>query len=95
MGLPISLSFSVGITEVGDSMSKTVNKKISDAVAGDLPGDSLKRMIYFTKREAEKDGRTFCAYLLDLAMSSLDENSDDLNMALRAKLMPSSLKSVN
>lgn len=71
---------------------------MSDALHADLnpPSDQeeledgLKRMIYFTKREAEKDGRTFCAYLLELAMNALDEDSDEMNSALKAKLTPMS-----
>ena len=58
------------------------------SLEGELADETLKRMIYFTKREAEKDGRTFCAYLLDLAMNALDEDSDDINLTLRAKLTP-------
>lgn len=50
--------------------------------------ESLKRMIFFTKREAEKDGRTFCAYLLDLALNALNEDNAEMNMALKAKITP-------
>lgn len=57
----------------------------------DVSAESLKRMIYFTRREAEKDGRTFCAYLLTLAASALDDESPDVNEALRAKLSPGDL----
>ncbi|MEJ8474403.1 hypothetical protein [Roseibium algae] len=53
--------------------------------------DSLKRMIFFTKREAEKDGRTFCAYLLDLALNALNEDNPEMNQALRAKITPLSM----
>ncbi|ADZ70418.1 hypothetical protein [Polymorphum gilvum] len=69
-------------------MSKVAEVKSPDALDSELATDSLKRMIYFTRREAEKDGRTFCAYLLDLAMSALDEDSEAINAALKAKLTP-------
>ena len=62
--------------------------RATDILSREFSDDSLKRMIYFTKREAEKDGRTFCAYLLDLAMNALDEDTDEVNMALRTRLMP-------
>ncbi|MFD1694060.1 hypothetical protein [Roseibium aestuarii] len=45
-------------------------------------------MISFTKREAEMKDRTFCAYLLDLALSALDEDSEEMNLALRARITP-------
>ncbi|MEH0072478.1 hypothetical protein V6L77_23035 [Pannonibacter sp. Pt2-lr] len=48
-------------------------------------------MIYFTRREAEKDGRTFCAYLLTMAANALDDDAADVNEALRAKLSPGDL----
>ncbi|WP_417689682.1 hypothetical protein [Roseibium sp.] len=54
--------------------------------------ESLRRMIAFTKREAEKDGRTFCAYLLDMAMNALSEDTPEMNMALKAKITPLSLE---
>ncbi|NBN62435.1 hypothetical protein GWI72_07405 [Microvirga tunisiensis] len=66
-----------------------------DAIAGqdtelatELASESLKRMIYFTRREAEKDGRTFCAYLLSLAMKALDEETDEINAAVKSKFAP-------
>lgn len=55
---------------------------------GELTNESLKRMIYFTRREAEKDGRTFCAYLLSLALKALDEESDEINAAIKSKFAP-------
>ncbi len=57
----------------------------------DMSAESLKRMIYFTRREAEKDGRTFCAYLLTMAANALDDDAADVNEALRAKLSPGDL----
>lgn len=62
-----------------------------NAMAGhdsDLTNESLKRMIYFTRREAEKDGRAFCAYLLSLALKALDEESEEINAAIKSKFTP-------
>lgn len=67
------------------------NSPASDTIkTGDIESadETLKRMIFFTKREAEKDGRVFCAYLLDLALNALDEDSKEMNMALKAKITP-------
>lgn len=69
-------------------MSKATNLDLKRAVDAELDEDSLKRMIFFTKREAEKDGRTFCAYFLDMALNALDEDSDEMNMMLKAKITP-------
>ncbi|WP_417668831.1 hypothetical protein [Roseibium sp.] len=73
-------------------MSKiTESKQIEQQ--DDLDQDeSLRRMIAFTKREAEKDGRTFCAYLLDMALNALNEDSPEMNMALKAKITPLTLE---
>ena len=72
---------------VGSQMSKDTQIEATNELDAESGHDSLKRMIYFTKREAEKDGRTFCAYLLDMAFCALDEDSDEINSALKAKLM--------
>jgi len=69
-------------------MSKAVDIDLTQAPADELGQDTLKRMIYFTKREAEKDGRTFCAYFLDMALNALDEDSEEMNMLLKAKITP-------
>lgn len=53
--------------------------------------ESLRRMISFTKREAVRKDRTFCAYLLDLALNALDEDSEEMNSALRARITTSSM----
>ena len=68
-------------------MSKTLDIEATTDLDIEAGQDSLKRMIYFTKREAEKDGRTFCAYLLDIALNALDEDSEEINSMLKAKLM--------
>ncbi|MTH96253.1 hypothetical protein [Roseibium sp. RKSG952] len=67
-------------------MSKAIKRDIEDALSDELERDSLKRMIYFTKREAEKDGRAFCAYFLQMALSCLDEETDEMNEIVRAKI---------
>ncbi|NVK34571.1 MAG: hypothetical protein HWE23_08835 [Rhodobacteraceae bacterium] len=72
-------------------MSKpTKTTKAGNAKAAE-EAESLKRMIEFTKREAEKDGRAFCAYLLDMAMNALDEDNPEMNMAVKAKTTPLTL----
>jgi len=71
-------------------MSDALQTELKQPAGAEDLEEGLKRMIYFTKREAEKDGRTFCAYLLDLAMNALDEDSDEMNSALKAKLTPMS-----
>ncbi len=77
---------------MGVSMSKATEAK-QFASQEDLDQDeSLRRMIAFTKREAEKDGRTFCAYLLDMALNALNEDSPEMNMALKAKITPLTLE---
>ncbi|MTI46086.1 hypothetical protein E1178_21005 [Roseibium hamelinense] len=67
-------------------MSKATDRDLHEAVSEELERDSLKRMIYFTKREAEKDGRAFCAYFLDMALSALEEDSEEMNQLLKAKV---------
>ena len=69
-------------------MSKAVDIDLTQAPGDELAQETLKRMIYFTKREAEKDGRTFCAYFLDMALNALDEDSEEMNMLLKAKITP-------
>ncbi len=69
-------------------MSKPTDIDVTKALSDELGQDSLKRMIYFTKREAEKDGRAFCAYFLEMALNALDEDSDEMNMLLKAKIEP-------
>ena len=69
-------------------MSKAVDIDLTQARGDELAQETLKRMIYFTKREAEKDGRTFCAYFLDMALNALDEDTGELNEMLKAKITP-------
>jgi hypothetical protein len=78
---------------VGINMSKATDIDVAKELVDEIEQDSLKRMIYFTKREAEKDGRTFCAYFLDMALNALDEDSEEMNMMLKAKITPLQLPS--
>jgi hypothetical protein len=73
---------------MGDPMSKASEATQVNSQEPLDQEESLKRMIFFTKREAEKDGRTFCAYLLDLALNALNEDNAEMNMALKAKITP-------
>ncbi|MCX2722905.1 hypothetical protein [Roseibium salinum] len=69
-------------------MSKTVGKpEFSEAQQQDAV-EAIKRMIRYTKKEADKDGRTFCSYFLDMALQSLEDGSEDLDMILKTKVTP-------
>ena len=70
------------MTNATDTSENTITNEEAQA------DEALRRMIAFTKREAEKDGRTFCAYLLDMAYNALNEDNPEMNMALRAKITP-------
>lgn len=50
--------------------------------------EAIKRMIRYTKKEADKDGRTFCSYCLDMALQSLEDGSEELDMILKTKITP-------
>lgn len=50
--------------------------------------EAIKRMIRYTQKEADKDGRTFCSYFLDMALQSLEDGSEDLDTILKAKVTP-------
>lgn len=50
--------------------------------------EAIKRMIRYTKKEADKDGRTFCSYCLDMALQSLEDGSEDLDTLLKTKITP-------
>ncbi len=69
-------------------MSKENDIDLKKALEDENVQDTLKRMIFFTKREAEKDGRVFCAYFLDMALNALDEDSEEMNALLKAKITP-------
>lgn len=73
---------------VGTNMSKTTDIDLAKVLETEEGQETLKRMIYFTKREAEKDGRVFCAYFLDMALNALDEDTGELNEMLKAKITP-------
>lgn len=50
--------------------------------------EALKRMIRYTKKESDKDGRTFCSYFLDMALQSLEDGTEDVDSLLRSKVTP-------
>ncbi|GGB44449.1 hypothetical protein GCM10011316_15580 [Roseibium aquae] len=68
-------------------MTSTREKHTLPSLEAEDAQDSLKRMIYFTKREAEKDGRSFCAYFLEMALNALEEDSEEINEAVRSKIV--------
>ncbi|MEM9635930.1 MAG: hypothetical protein AAGA50_31745 [Pseudomonadota bacterium] len=69
-------------------MSKTVSKPDRKVVEQEPAVEAIKRMIRYTKKEADKDGRTFCSYCLDMALQSLEDGSEDLDMILKTKITP-------
>lgn len=69
-------------------MSKISNLNASNNCLEESAEESLKRMIYFTKRQAEKDGKTFCAYFLDMALNALEEDSDEMNALVKSRVTP-------
>lgn len=69
-------------------MSKTVNKSDRPAIEQEPAVEAIKRMIRYTKKEADKDGRTFCSYCLDMALQSLEDGSEELDMILKTKITP-------
>lgn len=73
---------------VGSRMSKTVSKSDRPAKELEPAVEAIKRMIRYTKKEADKDGRTFCSYCLDRALQSLEDGSEELDMILKTKITP-------
>lgn len=69
-------------------MSKISNKKIAANIDQEPAVEAIKRMIRYTRKESEKDGRILCAYLLDMALQSLEEGSEDIDLLLRTKTTP-------
>ncbi len=69
-------------------MSKTLCKPDFPGAQQEPAVEAIKRMIRYTKKEADKDGRTFCAYFLDMALQSLEDGSEDLDTLLRTKITP-------
>lgn len=66
-------------------MSKIVDKT---DIEQEPAVEAIKRMIRYTKKEADKDGRTFCSYCLDMALQSLEDGSEDLDTLLKTKITP-------
>ena len=50
--------------------------------------EAIKRMIRYTKKESDKDGRTFCSYFLDMALQSLEDGSEEVDSILKTKITP-------
>lgn len=73
---------------VGIPMSKTVSKSERISNEQEPAVEAIKRMIRYTKKEADKDGRTFCSYCLDMALQSLEDGSEELDMILKTKITP-------
>lgn len=73
---------------VGITMSKTVGKSERISNEQEPAVEAIKRMIRYTKKEADKDGRTFCSYCLDMALQSLEDGSEELDMILKTKITP-------
>ncbi|WP_299813724.1 hypothetical protein [uncultured Roseibium sp.] len=73
---------------VGSIMSKTVDKPIPAESLQEPAIEAIKRMIRYTRKESDKDGRTFCSYFLDMALQSLEDGTEDLDMILKTKITP-------
>ncbi|ERS02035.1 hypothetical protein Q675_08015 [Labrenzia sp. C1B70] len=73
---------------VGSKMSKTVSKSDRTELEQEPAIEAIKRMIRYTKKESDKDGRTFCSYFLDMALQSLEDGSEDVDMILKTKITP-------
>ncbi len=69
-------------------MSKTVRKSAISNAQQEPAVEAIKRMIRYTKKESDKDGRTFCSYFLDMALQSLEDGSEDVDMILKTKITP-------
>lgn len=74
-------------TLVGGIMSQS-NVKTDPKLDQEPPVEAIKRMIRYTQKEADKDGRTFCSYFLDMALQSLEDGSEDLDTILKSKVTP-------
>lgn len=48
--------------------------------------DAIKNMIKITQGKCEADGRTLCSYFLSLALESLEDDTAEVDAALRVKL---------
>lgn len=69
-------------------MSRNSNKKVIAESDMEPAVEAIKRMIRYTRKEADKDGRTFCSYFLDMALQSLEDGSEDLDTILKSKITP-------
>lgn len=73
---------------VGSIMSNNIRNTDRAGTEQEPAVEAIKRMIRYTKKEADKDGRTFCSYCLDMALQSLEDGSEDLDMILKTKITP-------
>lgn len=73
---------------MGSAMSKTNVKPGDTGVEQEPAVEAIKRMIRYTKKESDKDGRTFCSYFLDMALQSLEDGSEDVDTILKTKITP-------
>ncbi|GAA0781581.1 hypothetical protein E1180_21115 [Roseibium denhamense] len=69
-------------------MSKTAYSQQAPDFEQEPAIEAIKRMIRYTKKESDKDGRTFCSYFLDMALQSLEDGSEDLDTMLKSKITP-------
>ncbi|MEP4676514.1 MAG: hypothetical protein ABJZ99_01165, partial [Lentilitoribacter sp.] len=69
-------------------MSKSSGNQIMSNVEHEATVEAIKRMIRYTKKEANKDGRNFCCYFLDMALQSLEDGSEDVDSILKTKVTP-------
>jgi hypothetical protein len=69
-------------------MSKNIRKTDHAKTDQEPAVEAIKRMIRYTKKESDKDGRTFCSYCLDMALQSLEDGSEDLDTILKTKITP-------
>ncbi len=74
------------------SMSKNVNSNSAQDQELEPAVEAIKRMIRYTQKEADKDGRTFCSYFLDMALQSLEDGTEDLDSILKTKVTPLMIK---
>jgi hypothetical protein len=72
---------------VGSMMSKSIKPDRAE-IEQEPAIEAIKRMIRYTKKESDKDGRTFCSYFLDMALQSLEDGSEDVDSILKTKITP-------
>ncbi|GAB4576821.1 MAG: hypothetical protein Tsb0019_02350 [Roseibium sp.] len=73
---------------MGSAMSKTNVKPDVAGMEQEPAVEAIKRMIRYTRKESDKDGRTFCSYFLDMALQSLEDGSEEVDTILKTKITP-------